>query len=156
QRSVGKQPLSGLGTRQIGLHDSVQQRILLPRRISEAFVGACRNAVRLADRDITEFAGQRANPAGHRARMLSQVAREASRGGVRHHPAGEGLGGAGEEQVERRSQLVDSGRGILGIRGLSHDYRVLSVVGTVMSRFWTLPVGPLGSASTSQSWRGYL
>jgi hypothetical protein len=25
-----------------------------------------------------------------------------------------------------------------------------------MSRFWILPVGPLGSASMIQTWRGYL
>ena len=156
QLRVGKQPLGGLGTCQIGLHDSVQQRILLPRRIGEAFVGARRSAVRLAGGDIAEFTGQRADPVRHRAGVLGEVAGEARPGGVRHHPAGEGLGGAGEKQVERRSQLVDFGGGVLGIRGFCHGYRVLSVAGTVMSRFWTLPVGPLGNASTSQTWRGYL
>ena len=153
QSSVGEQSFGGLGACQIGLHDSVQQRILLPRRVTEALVGPCRNAVRLARGDTAELTGQRANPVGHRAGVLSEVAGEAGPGRVRHHPAGEWLRGAGEKQVERRSQLVDFGR---GFRGSCHSYRVLSVVGTVISRLSTLPVGPLGRASTSQTWRGYL
>ena len=111
---VGKQLFSGLGTRQIGLHDSVQQRILLPRGVDEAFVGARRNAVRLADGDIAELTGQRANTVGDGTRVLGKVAGEAGPGGVRHHPAGEWLGGAGEQQVEWGGQLVDFGRGFLG------------------------------------------
>ena len=153
QLRVREQLLGRLGACQIGLHDPVQQRILLPRRITEALVGACRSAVRLAYGDIAELTGQRANSVGHRAGVLSEVAGEAGPGGVRHHPAGERLRGAGEKQVEWRGQLVDFGRGVLGS---CHGYRVLSVVGTVMSRFCTLPVGPFGRASTNQTWRGYL
>src|SRR6202012_5347070 len=44
QLRVREQLLSGLGASQIGLHDPVQQRILLPRSVTEEPVGACRSA----------------------------------------------------------------------------------------------------------------
>src|ERR1700721_1228840 len=66
---------------------------------------ASASAVRLAHSDIAELTGQRAHSVGHRAGVLSEVAGEAGPGGVRHHPAGEGLSGAGEEQVEGGSQI---------------------------------------------------
>ena len=35
-------------------------------------------------------------------------------------------------------------------------YRSAGSAGGAISRFWILPVGPLGSASAIQTWRGYL
>src|ERR1700733_2825478 len=52
-----------------------------------------------------------------------------------------------------------SGRGTAAVRpgrGRPRPQGAARSVGMTMSRFWILPVGPLGSASTNHTWRGYL
>src|ERR1700743_722802 len=154
QLGVGKQTFDRFGAGKVRLHNPVQHWILLPGRVAEPLVGPRRSAVGFTGRDRAELTGERVGATGDRARVLGEVRPEPGPGGVRHHPAGERPGGAGEQQVERCGQLVGGLGG--GAHGVCHCYRVLSVAGTVMSRFWTFPVGPLGSASTSQTRRGYL
>src|ERR1700753_2430912 len=85
--------------------------------------------------------------------MLSQAGAETGPSGVRQHSVGEWLCGTGEQQVEWCGQLVGFGHRICRS---CHGYRVLSLVGMVISRLRSFPVGPLGRASTSQTRRGYL
>ena len=49
-------------------------------------------------------------------------------------------------------------RALAGARGSEQQqpHGAVRPAGMTMSRFWILPVGPLGSASTIHTWRGYL
>jgi hypothetical protein len=53
----------------------------------------------------------------------------------------------------RRQCLLDDSR---GQAGQQPPYGAVRSAGMTISRFWILPVGPLGSASAIHTWRGYL
>src|SRR6266536_3251769 len=86
-----------------------------------------------------------AQPVGGAARPADQPAGELDGGHVRGQPPYRPEGGVDQQGIQGYGQVVDLRRG--------HGP---SSTGGRISRLSTLPVGPLGSASSSQTLRGYL
>jgi hypothetical protein len=142
---VGDQAVDRAAGRQVGLQDAPQEPVGLPCRVGEAPVALARAQLAPPRRDAREVAAEPGEPPSHAIGSARQ-ARPDARGRARADDASPRRRRCrvGEQDVER-------GTGAGG-----HAHACAPATGAWISRLRIFPVGPLGSASTNHTWRGYL